>query len=243
MSRVLTTALFFYNTTMEEVVDSLIPVQNKALTKDDKKPSRMFSDLKENERPLIPLPPDNMSDISYPQFIEPRCAICVSPFRDLAEHVFLESGKKPQTVLNYFAKHFDAKMNWVQISTHMEQHCDFKKIATSGLKNYEQREELIAPWIFREHQLALTALLVELDDVRGMDCSKNNEMKIKRAAMVEKLISKILQIKDARDNQGVYSINVFEILMKLHEKMESEFDKKILRDELVELRHKIQSDN
>jgi hypothetical protein len=90
---------------MEEVVDSLIPVQNKALTKDDKKPSRMFSDLKENERPLIPLPPDNMSDISYPQFIEPRCAICVSPFRDLAEHVFLESGKKPQTVLNYFAKH------------------------------------------------------------------------------------------------------------------------------------------
>ena len=134
-------------------------------------------------------------------------------------------------------------MNWVQISTHMEQHCDFKKIATSGLKNYEQREELIAPWIFREHQLALTALLVELDDVRGMDCSKNNEMKIKRAAMVEKLISKILQIKDARDNQGVYSINIFEILMKLHEKMESEFDKKILRDELVELRHKIQSDN
>jgi len=228
---------------MEEVVDSLIPVQNKNLTKDDKKPSRMFSDLKENERPIIPLPPDNMSDISYPQFIEPRCAICVSPFRDLAEHVFLESGKKPQTVLNYFAKHFDAKMNWVQISTHMEQHCDFKKIATSGLKNYEQREELIAPWIFREHQLALTALLVELDDVRGMDCSKNNEMKIKRAAMVEKLISKILQIKDARDNQGVYSINIFEILMKLHEKMESEFDKKIIRDELVELRHKIQSDN
>ena len=41
----------------------------------------------------------------------------------------------------------------------------------------------------------------------------------------------------------MYSINIFEILMKLHEKMESEFDKKILRDELVELRHKIQSDN
>lgn len=54
----------------------------------------------------------------------------------------------------------------------MEQHCDLKKISTSGLKNYEQREELIAPWIFREHHLALTALLVELDDVRGLIAQK-----------------------------------------------------------------------
>jgi hypothetical protein len=125
----------------------------------------------------------------------------------------------------------------------MEQHCDFKKISTSGLKNYEQREELIAPWIFREHQLALTALLVELDDVRGMDCSKNNDLKLKRAAMVEKLISKILYVKEQRDNQGVFAINIFEILVKLHEQMESESDKKIIRDEMQSLRHKIQADN
>jgi hypothetical protein len=134
-------------------------------------------------------------------------------------------------------------MNWMQINTHMEQHCDFKKISTSGLKNYEQREELIAPWIFREHHLALTALLVELDDVRGIDCSKNNDMKLKRAAMVEKLISKILHLKEVRDNQGIYNINVFEILAKLHEKMDSENDKRIIREEIVALREKIQQDN
>ena len=113
----------------------------------------------------------------------------------------------------------------------------------SGLKNYEQRVELIAPWIFREHQLALTALLVELDDVRGMDCSKNNDLKLKRAAMVEKLITKIMMLKDARDNQGIYNINIFEILAKLHEKMESENDKRVIRDEIVALREKIQQDN
>ena len=220
-----------------DIVDNLLPVHEKP------KPSRMFSDLKENDKPILPLPPDTMSDISYPQFLEPRCTICVSAFRDLAEHVYLESGKKPQSVINYFHKYYDAKLNWVQINTHMEQHCDFKKIATSGLKNYEQREELVAPWIFREHQLALTALLVELDDVRGMDCSKNNDMKLKRANMVEKLISKILYLKEQRDNQGVFAINVFEVLMRLHEKMESETDKRFIRDEIQNLRAKIQSEN
>ena len=222
----------------KETVDALIIPDEGP-----KKASKMFRDLKEGDKPLTPLPPDNMSDISYPQFVEPRCTICISHFRDLAEHVFLESGKKPQSVINYFAKYFDAKLNWVQINNHMENHCDFKKIATSGLKNYEQREELIQPWIFREHQLALTALLVELDDIRGMDCSKNNEMKLKRAAMVEKLISKILYLKETRDNQGVFAINIFEVLVKLHEKMTSEDDKRVIRDENTLLREKIKSDN
>lgn len=221
----------------EEIVGNLIPAQEIS------KPSRMFSVLKEGEKPLAPVPPDNMSDISYPQFIEPRCSICTSAFRDIAEHVYLESGKKPQAVINYFFKYYDAKLNWVQINTHMENHCDFKKIATSGLKNYEQREELIAPWIFREHQLALTALLVELDDIRGMDCTKNNDMKLRRAAMVEKLISKILHLKEVRDSQGIFAINVFEILMALHEDMESETDKRKIRNKIVELKAKIQQDN
>jgi hypothetical protein len=219
-----------------QIVETILPTPEKS------KPSRMFSELKENDKPIIPLPPDSMSDISYPQFLEPRCTICTSPFRDLAEHVFLESGKKPQSVINFFHKHYDAKLNWVQINTHMEQHCDFKKIAVSGLKNYEQREELVAPWIFREHQLALTALLVELDDVRGMDCSKNNDMKLKRANMVEKLISKILYLKEQRDNQGVFAINVFETLMELHEEMESEADKRKIREKIVHLREKIQQE-
>jgi hypothetical protein len=208
-----------------------------------KKPSRLFRDIKEGEQPLVPLPPDNMTDISYPQFIEPRCVICTSHLRDMVEHVYLDSGKKNQAVIAFFAEHYDAKLNWMQVNTHMEMHCDFKKISISGLKNYEQREELIAPWIFREHQLALTALLVELDDVRGIDCSRNNEMKLKRAAMVEKLITKIMMLKDSRDNQGIYNINIFEILAKLHEQMETEADKKRIREEIQVLKQKVQQDN
>jgi hypothetical protein len=226
----------------EQEIDNKGITEN-ALIKDEKKPTRMFSDLKETDRPIVPLPPDPMSDISYPQFVEPRCAMCTSPFRDIAEHVFLESGKKPQAVLHFFHKHYDAKLNWVQVSNHMENHCDFKKIATSGLKNYEQREELIAPWIFREHHLALTALLVELDDIRGMDCSKNSDLKLRRAQMVEKLVSKILYLKERRDNNGIFSLNIFEILMEVHENMESENDKRFIRDKMTMLKAKIQQDN
>jgi len=202
-----------------------------------------FKDIKEGDEPIIPLPPDHMGDVTYPQFIEVRCAICSSHLRNLAEHVYLESGKKPQSVIKFFERHFNARLNWTQVSTHMDQHCDFKKLMTSGLKSYEHQEELIAPWIFRENQLALTALMVELDDVRGIDCSKNNDLKLKRAAMVEKLISKILDIKEKRDNQGVFSINIFEILAELHDRFESELDKRIIRDELKKHREKLKQEN
>ena len=68
-------------------------------------------------------------------------------------------------------------------------------------------------------------------------------MKLRRASMVEKLITKILMVKDSRDNQGIYNINIFEILAILHEKMENENDKRIIREEIVALRNKIQQDN
>ncbi len=221
------------------VVNAIIPTKENLPAEG----LRYFKDLKETDDPIIPLPHDSMMDLQYPQFFEARCAICSSPLRNLAEHVFLESGKKSQSVIKFFERHYHAKLNWSQVSTHMDNHCDFKKLVTSGLKNYEQREELIAPWIFRENQLALTALMVELDDIRGMDCSKSNDLKLKRAAMVEKLIGKIMDLKDRRDNQGVFAFNIFDILWDLHEKFNSEYDKKLVRDQMKSLREKLQQDN
>ena len=54
---------------------------------------------------------------------------------------------------------------------------------------------------------------------------------------------KILQLKEARDNQGIYNINIFESLAKLHEQMETETDKRRIREEIQILRVKIQKDN
>ena len=50
-------------------------------------------------------------------------------------------------------------------------------------------------------------------------------------------------LKEARDNQGIYNINIFEILAKLHEQMETETDKRRIREEIQILRVKIQKDN
>ena len=62
-------------------------------------------------------------------------------------------------------------------------------------------------------------------------------------ATPERLVTKILMLKDSRDNNGIYSINIFEILMELHENMESEVDKRLIRDKLNYLREKISKDN
>ena len=40
-----------------------------------------------------------------------------------------------------------------------------------------------------------------------------------------------------------YNINIFEILAKLHEQMDTEADKRKIREEIQVLRHKIQQDN
>jgi len=214
--------------------DSLIEVKPKL---------KLFAELKFDEKPVIPLPQDTFIDVYYPQYTETRCSLCSSPFRTLAEHVYLESGKKPQATIKFFDKHFNARLNWAQVKTHMDVHCDFRKVSVSGLKGYEQREEMIAPWVFREHQLALIALMTELDEVRGIDCGKNNELKLKRSAMVEKLIARIMDLKEKRDNAGVLALNIFEILINLHEKLVCSDDKRIVSMEIKTLRDRLQQEN
>ena len=214
--------------------DSLIEVKPKI---------KLFAELKFDEQPVVPLPQDTFIDVYYPQLTETRCSICSSPFRTLAEHVYLESGKKPQATIKFFEKHFNARLNWAQVKTHMDAHCDFRKVSVSGLKGYEQREEMIAPWVFREHQLALIALMTELDEVRGIDCGKNNELKLKRSAMVEKLIARIMDLKEKRDNAGVLALNIFEILINLHEKLVCSEDKRIVSIEIKILRDRLQQEH
>jgi hypothetical protein len=201
---------------------------------------RMFRELKEDDKPVIPLPKEYPLSINYPQFMEPRCAICNSPFRELAEHVYINNGKKPQSVLNFFETHYNAKLNWVQVKTHMEQHCNLSNIAIRGLDTYRGREEEVAEWLGREFYLVELALLVELDEIRGMDCSKNPELKLKRASMVERLTARLTEVKREREASMMSSFNIFDILMELHQNMESEADKKTIRDMVARLRDKLQ---
>jgi hypothetical protein len=225
-----------------EIIEALDLEEKDALARVDlsDRQLRMFRELKEGDKPVIAIPREYPLSIHYPQFMEPRCAICTSPFRELAEHVYINNGKKPQAVLNFFETYFNAKLNWVQVKTHMEQHCNLRNIATKGLDTYRGREEEVAEWLGREFYLVELALLVELDDIRGMDCSKNPELKLKRASMVERLTTRLKELKKERDESLMSSFNIFEILMDLHNSMESEADKKLIREKVAELRDRLQ---
>jgi hypothetical protein len=85
--------------------------------------------------------------------------------------------------------------------------------------------------------------MTELDEVRGIDCGKNNELKLKRSAMVEKLIARIMDLKEKRDNAGVLALNIFEILINLHEKLVCSEDKRIVSMEIKTLRDRLQQEN
>lgn len=208
------------------------------------RPTKLFRELTSASTPIKPLPPscenwEEVATIVHSQFYIEKCTICNSDLRNLAEHVFVESGKKVMSVLRFFNEYYSAKLNYTQIATHMEHHCNMKSIGVSGLKSYEEREEEINVWKFREDQLALTALMVELDDVRGMDCSKNNELKLKRATLVDRLIKSILEVKSKRDEGMVNAVNIFEVLTDIHDALSTEEDKRIVREKVKEIRIKL----
>jgi hypothetical protein len=55
----------------DNIINSLVQVEENL----PETSTKYFKDIKETDKPLIPLPVDHMADITYPQFIEVRCAI------------------------------------------------------------------------------------------------------------------------------------------------------------------------
>lgn len=200
---------------------------------------RPFSSLGDGDQPSMPLPPDSHTDLQYPVRLEPRCQLCKSPWRDRAEHVYLDQGRKPQAVVNFFLKYFTAKVSWECVDQHMQHHCSFKHISQSGLRNYTIRQEDVMVWKYRELELAETALLVELDDIRGMDCAGNTELKLKRANMVERLTNRLMALKRERDESGTQAVDIFQVLKDIHDALPTLESKNVVREKVRELRERL----
>jgi hypothetical protein len=54
--------------------------------------------------------------------------------------------------------------------------------------------------------------------------------------LIDRLTTKLIQIKQHRDDLGVNLPNVFEVLYQVHELMVSEDDKRIIREKVKELK-------
>lgn len=221
----------------ESGILNIIPNQTIILADNSESGMVLFSSLKADAIPVVPYEYTPLS-IEYFQGYSGKCAICNSPHRALLEQVYLDSGKVYYRCLTFFREHFNAKLNFVQIKHHLNQHCDFKKIEVAGLDGYRKRTDLTDPWLFREYELALTAMLVELDDLRG-HAAKNFEEKCRRATIVQNLTKQITSIKEKRDGSNHALPNVFEVLYQVHEMMVNDEDKRIIREKTKELKNKL----
>ena len=143
-----------------------------------------FRDLREDAEPVIPLPPDPCPDIFYPNtYVENKCVICNSPWRTRVEHEYISQGQKANRVKVFFERHFNAKITWESISTHMNFHCDLSKIQQDGQLYYQHREDDLSIYKYREDDLALIALTDQLYEIKGMSC-KSADLKLKRQVFV-----------------------------------------------------------
>jgi hypothetical protein len=216
------------------------------LEKEEEKSLVLFRDLTKDSQPINPRPELSLGEYKYTQRHEPKCVICTSHLRNELEHIYIESSQSPQTVIRYFEEIYGAKLNYRQVRTHCENHCRLNTIYNSGLENYKQRSAELSDWMFRETQLALTALMIEIDDIRGMDLGNNPDKRIKRAAQIERLVSKMYDISKERDAKLSQNINVVDVLHDLHSKMMYPEDKKIVNakiEEIIETLTKILEEN
>jgi len=184
-----------------------------------------LKDLTENSVQYIPLPPDDMFDLSYPTTHNTRCSLCNSPWRERAEHVYIQNKQKPQSVIKFFEDHFHAKVTHEAVSTHMKYHCTFRGLSLGGIEDYLSRESSISKIKFRE--------------IRAIDCSKNPELKFKQAAMANQITDRIANVKQRRDEAAKNSIDIFSILLEIYNELSCVSCKKILQLKVGEIRRKL----
>jgi len=194
----------------------------------------MFSSLRADVTPIKDYK-INTHGIDYPKYYSAKCAICNSPHRELLEHVYVDKNKNIRATVKFFENHFNAKLNWAQVKHHLKYHCDMNKIETPGLLDYDGDDEDVIKWKFREYELALIATLKELNDIRGLT-TKSFDEQAKKTQLIDRLTTKLIQIKQHRDDLGVNLPNVFEVLYQVHELMVSEDDKRIIREKVKELK-------
>lgn len=194
----------------------------------------LFRDIPKNVTPIKPYEPFDTSGLEWPQYYSAKCAICNSPHKTFLEQVYIEKGKNISAVLTFFRNHFNAKLNYNQVKQHVKKHCDFDKIETRGLLEYENRESEIARWKFREYDLAETALLAELDEIKSIPV-KNFDSILKRATVITNITKQLMLIKEKRDSDDLNLPNVFAVLNDLHNELQDEESKRIVRQKALDL--------
>ena len=150
------------NELVEPIIDNIILDESTAIILNDGSHSEavLFSSLKADAKPIKPYG-IQVTGVEYTPQYSGKCAICNSPHRKLLDNVYIHSGKNVNAVLKFFVDHYAARLNWAQVKQHLRYHGDFTAVDKPGMVDYEGEDEMISRWKYREHELALTAMLVE----------------------------------------------------------------------------------
>jgi len=200
----------------------------------------LLSKLPPNFQPLEPLPQDPMADLYYPQKVMSSCTMCKTPWRTIAEHVYLDQGRKPQSVVLFFKRYFNARVTWECVDTHMKNHCDLRRIGSSGLKNLELRQDDMLTWQYRELELAITGILAEIDDIRGMEDSRERpELRIKKSLLLRNLYKDLVGMQQIREDTIKNSVNIFTVLHDIYFSLSDAASKQIIANKVQEIKEQL----
>jgi hypothetical protein len=190
--------------------------------------SRLLSELPAGFKPIKEIPSDDLVDVYYEQKFEARCTLCKSPFKTLAEHVYLNNGWKPHAVMAFFKEYFNARVSWDCVDAHMKRHCDFSKLGASGLKKLALRQDNMFLWQYREMDLAISGILDEIDEIKGMNVEKRPDLKMKQATLLRTLYRDLVDVTQKRDEASTGTINIQKLLMEIWAEMPNEESKAVI---------------
>lgn len=213
----------------KDVLNSIELPEKSSLSNMKISDSRLLSELPEDTKPIKELPIDELVDVYYETRYEGKCVLCRSPFRTLAEHVYINNGSKPHSVMAFFKEYFNARVSWDCVDKHMRCHCELSKMGSSGLKKLALRQQDSGLfWQYRELELSITGILDEIDEIKGMNLDKRPEMKIKQGTLLRTLYRDLAILVEKRDEAASGSINIQKILMDIWNEMPNEEAKNVI---------------
>lgn len=195
---------------------------------------RTFKSLILDDEPIVSIPEQYLlpNEYDYRMGMGRQCHLCGSPYRELAERVYLDGGKNAQAVVIFFAKHFGARILWQSVKNHMETHCDMTSVRIRGLTRLANAEQEYSDFLYRETDMAILGMIAQIDRLESMDCSKNPEREIRRSNALRPLYLNLQELKEKRDSAGTTMKNLFEVLTDLYNAMPSVEAKRIVFDKM-----------
>lgn len=194
---------------------------------------------------------DDYETMQYARNPEARCSICKHPLAKMSEATFLKSGKNVNKVVTWFADQ-GYRVSWITVKTHMEGHCDFSAIKVDWLARVKDR--MLESTIDESEAIAfgIKGLEDQMAELKSIELSNNIKSMNEIAKTMSALFSVYLGFvkaqfemtglkKEANQKVEEMSKAMSETLMQLHDNIESQEAKDMIRAAAKDLVDKIKA--